>query len=237
MLPPGNIHASRTSGHARRLCSGTAQPETLSSGCSLLLTAASRLVAGYEQAAWGVPGGGGTCVPGVRCMHACISRQTEANNTWKGHTCLNRSRSSALSMEGSLAPISSTLYLSRMPCCKQRQYTWPAQRRWWFRQARDTCRGRSHLLQLQQRTSDSALARLSAVWPPMVGRMASGRSCRSCRAQVSWCTPLIVPLQQGRHGGNKKKRLNGHLPCPGSAQPAQVSWAQCRSGLLCRGLS
>ena len=33
------------------------------------------------------------------------------------HTCLNSSRSSALSMEGSFAPISSTPYFSRIPCC------------------------------------------------------------------------------------------------------------------------
>ncbi len=31
------------------------------------------------------------------------------------HTCLKSSRSSALSMEGSLAPMSSTLYFSRIP--------------------------------------------------------------------------------------------------------------------------
>mmetsp|Transcript_35410 Transcript_35410/g.67754 ORF Transcript_35410/g.67754 Transcript_35410/m.67754 type:complete len:233 (-) Transcript_35410:577-1275(-) len=53
---------------------------------------------------------------------------------------LNRSRSSALLMASNLAPISSTLYLSRIPA------------------------------------SARSLAKLSAVCPPMVGRMASGRS-------------------------------------------------------------
>ena len=33
------------------------------------------------------------------------------------HTCLNSSRSSALSIEGSFAPMSSTPYFSRIPCC------------------------------------------------------------------------------------------------------------------------
>eukprot|EP00879_Flechtneria_rotunda_P026664 GHRR01028465.1.p1 GENE.GHRR01028465.1~~GHRR01028465.1.p1 ORF type:complete len:128 (+),score=13.91 GHRR01028465.1:317-700(+) len=61
--------------------------------------------------------------------------------------CLNSSRSSALSIEGSLAPISSTPYLLSMPF------------------------------------SAKVFARFRPVWPPIVGRMASGRSCRMMHSE------------------------------------------------------
>mmetsp|Transcript_29059 Transcript_29059/g.78269 ORF Transcript_29059/g.78269 Transcript_29059/m.78269 type:complete len:311 (-) Transcript_29059:419-1351(-) len=83
---------------------------------------------------------------------------------------LNSSRSSARSMEGSLAPMSSTPYFSRMP------------------------------------PSESPLARLSAVWPPMVGKIASGRSlAMTCSAystvmgpmKVRWARPGSVMMVAG----------------------------------------
>ena len=120
--------------------------------------------------------------------------------------CLNRSRSSALSMEGSLAPMSSTLYLSRMPRCMPGQnyqlhraqqpflenlHTLPNagdahanQRAAWQCQMhiKSACKECMH--SRPPSTSASALARLRPVWPPMVGKMASGRSCRQQRRML-----------------------------------------------------
>ena len=77
--------------------------------------------------------------PSARHLPSALQLNGAANQA-QVRTCLKRSRSSALSIEGSLAPMSSMPYLSRMP------------------------------------DSDRPLAVLRPVWPPIVGRMASGFS-------------------------------------------------------------
>ena len=103
--------------------------------------------------------------------------------------CLKSSRSSARSMDGSFAPISSIPYLSRIPL-----YADVSRRENIIgtvnRQVPCMCvfaivgicvhvaivktinEGRNPI----GRTSERALAKFRPVWPPMVGRMASGRS-------------------------------------------------------------
>lgn len=105
-----------------------------------------------------------------KCAHRSLMR-----------TFANNSRSSALLMDASLAPISSTLYFSRMPLCgRTRGMTIKhlgARRSTQLTSTMVARAARSCPTPLDhRRTSDSAFARLRAVWPPMVGRMASGRS-------------------------------------------------------------
>ena len=94
----------------------------------------------------------------VWCLGSCCTGCEQCSAMI--HTCLKRSRSSARSMEGSLAPMSSTLCLSKMPL------------------------------------SDSVLAMFRPVWPPMVGRIASGfsfsRICNHKHELVSLCC-LLAP--------------------------------------------
>lgn len=105
-------------------------------------------------------------------------------------------------------------------------------------------------------------ARLSPVWPPMVGRMASGRSYStgSTYSTSGGSTGQCVSYRQYSGGGWKTRALcNRHLspppnntehrthntqhthtqhaPCPGSAPPAQGSWAQRRWRQPCQGQS
>ena len=105
--------------------------------------------------------------------------------------CLKSSRSSARSMDGSFAPISSMPYLSRMPLyadVSRRENIGTVR----AENGQVSCifflRNFRHCVHVALvktsnegrntigRTSERALAKFRPVWPPMVGRMASGRS-------------------------------------------------------------
>jgi hypothetical protein len=109
-------------------------------------------------------------------------------------------------------------------------------------------------------TSVSCLARFRAVWPPMVGRMASGRSCgySSQGGRMGRVTCSVGASLHAWPGRKQRRRIARRAarwpiggrkaaarpasgaaaaPWPGSARPAQGSWGRCRCGPPCPGPS